>query len=199
MRLQKQDYLTVAPFALIMQRAIVRHALGSVGCVLARSSFWFVWRFWQAVSHPRHRAPPKPWWCRIRGPSTKSYRMKQVRLRTDHVRLSCEIKAAASTDILARGLEKCKELEEAALEGCCRRLFAILRMMKPWAPRRSYRLLANLGIPAASDYDKRMVARTHFEGKLEATSASFKSLIDDDRECVHARQRCSPCCCREDY
>ena len=65
------------------------------------------------------------------------------------VQLSIKVKEAKRQDYERLCISQARELEEAALEGCSSRLFALLRRLKKFVPRRHLRLRDADGFPAA--------------------------------------------------
>ena len=58
---------------------------------------------------------------------------------------------AKSADVVVWLTGKARALEEAALERCSQQLNALIKLIKPWAPMRGYRLADEYGQPAKSD------------------------------------------------
>lgn len=150
---------------------------------LASAHIWFVFRFWTAIYREgiSVKKQPKPWWCRIRGPRSKTLCIKQVRLVREHGRLTKLVKSSCRSDFLELCMGKCRDLEEAALECCSWKMYGLLRNLKAWAPRRQRRLLDEDGFPAGTDHEERHIVKKHFQTKLDGCDTTMQALIDDDR------------------
>ena len=59
-------------------------------------------------------------------------------------------------------VSQARNMEEAALECCSRLTFQLLRELRAYVPRQDLRLLDKDGLPAACDYDGRILVREHF-------------------------------------
>lgn len=185
-RPKKQEYISQATFDLIGQRARVSKAYLGTVWQLAISQIWFVMRFWKATvasARPwlfQHKVS-RPWWGSVRGPKTRAMCLKQLRLRNEYWRLSVLVKEACHEDFLKVCGDKCRQLEEATLECCTRAMYALLRGLRPWVPRRECRLMNDKGLPASSDFEERSIVKVHFQKKLEGSDTTLQILIDQER------------------
>ena len=95
--------------------------------------------------------------------------------------VSSEVLRLKAADYEKLCIGQARSLEEASLEGCSRKLYEMLRQLKPYVARRGMRLSNESKLPAGLDHKERIVVRKHFKERLVGTECSFQSLIDDDR------------------
>ena len=107
--------------------------------------------------------------------------MKQLRLVREQRNLSKLVKSSCRSDFVTLCMGKCRDLEEAALECCSRKMYGLLRNLKAWAPRKQCRLLGDDGLPAGTDHEERNIVKKHFQMKLDGSDTTMQALIDDDR------------------
>lgn len=123
----------------------------------------------------------------VRGSPHKSSCFKQVRLTRLCRALAKLVREAVAADFVALCIDQARSLQEAALEGCTKRMFEFLRQIKPWAPKRQLRLIDTGGLPAAPDYCERCIVRRSFSAKLGAVDDTSESFIMDDRDTIAER------------
>ena len=140
----------------------------------------YIVQFWASLVHRGRRAPR---WHFIFGPLYKSWCQRQHFLSIELAAVSIEIRRLKSHDFEALCRSQARDLEEAALEGNCSRLYQLLRKLRPFVPRRDIRFLDESGQPSDSDKCERQVVRNEFMARLKATTqCTFQSLIDEDRD-----------------
>ena len=145
--------MSVSTFKLIGLRALVSLVYHAIAAKLVRACFWFCFRCWRPV---KSRVYWRHWWCSSRGPCATSLCFKEFAMNCRKRDLTPIINRARSADLEVWLTGKARALEEAALECCSRQLNALLRLIKPWAPMRDFRLADEHGRPATSDRAERI-------------------------------------------
>lgn len=176
-QIAKQSYIMNAIFLVVCEKNTLQHIMHVVGLKLKVSTLWFVVRFWAHVILNKQR----PRWCFVRGPQSKAMCYKQYHLSVQVWSLVAKIKIFKADDFEALCMSQARNMEEAALEGCSRILFELLRKLRKFVPRREFRIHDSAGVPCGSDLEEREVVLAHFCEKLEGEPCTVQSLIDDDR------------------
>lgn len=184
----KQPFLSWSTKSLFKKRAVVNSRKCWVAQKLASACSWFVFRFWMASTKFVARSGvPRPWWCRTRGPKTRSMCLRQLKLAAEYDELTIAVRNAVKDDFAACYENKAVALEEASLENCTSKLFFLLRSLQPWKPRKTTRLLDEGGQPAASDESERSIIKRSFQVKLDGHDTRMEDLILEDRDCQSSK------------
>jgi len=176
----KQGYISAATFALILEKGKLLHSLSAYGNRLKSSPIRFVVRFWAAVSIKSRRVK-EPWWCRTRGFKPKWFCMQQHWTLKSVIRISIQVKEAKRQDFEKLCISQARSLEEAALENCTSKLFGLIKVLKPFQPRRDTRISGADEVPARSDAEERLIVRGEFRERLQGTDTTLTCMIQDDR------------------
>ena len=173
--------MSPATYATVLRRARVSHAKTTAAQKLKNATVWYVLAFWRASVGAVGRKYRRPWWCKVRGPKTKALCMKQTELINVVKTLTKDISDGMVVDLATWCTGKSREMEEASLQGNKRALYALLRCLEPWKPRRDFRICDADGNPTTTDLEERAAVRDHFQKKLEATPATMEELIVAER------------------
>lgn len=73
------------------------------------------------------------------------------------------------------------QLQDATLDGCQRKMFAMLRTMTPWTPPKSWRLCGPDGVQAPSYLAERKLIRANFEARLDGVTCSLADVVEQER------------------
>ena len=114
---KRAEWMSPATFRIRSHRSVVSRLCVLVGAKLARAAVSFVFKFWAAF---KSRVRSRPWWCRVRGPCSKYWCIRQHYLVAARSALTRSFNVAKADDLSAWLCSKTNALEEAALETCSR-------------------------------------------------------------------------------
>ena len=139
-RAQKQEYLTEGTMDMVHMKAAMIHHLTTLGNQIARACLCFVLRFWKATASPQKFRHMKPKWYPARGPVTPNQCMRQLVEREELARYTIMVQDSVTKDFAAHAAFKAGLLIDAVMENNSQEIYRLLKAMKPWAPRRQFRL-----------------------------------------------------------